>query len=215
MTAKHAVLTSALSCLITLLAVFAVMSATGSVGAQAPNSPTDLDVGGASQPSVPELPEPAAGDELFFNVAGSTFTPLWSWTEPQYSSYGCTWSDNDGFLGYSEYNFPLTIPDGSTITSLRFYYYDSSASAVQLKLREGLAGSVPTNIATLSSQGDSGLGYEESDALSWPVDYSSHYYVLHYAPLLAGEGSTLRLCGARVGYIPPSIFAVALPHIAR
>jgi hypothetical protein len=204
-----------------LAAVIALLVSSGAVVAQqAELTPVE-----AADPQIPGSPVPVSSNfkspkELealgagptFIHIAGSTFTPLYGDTNPQYVFAGCTYADSAS-TAHAIYNFPLTLPNGSTITSLRFYYNDTSASDGTLRLREMDDGNNFNEIAVVSSTGSSGLGYNTVTGLTHVVDYVNYSYVLQYYANVIG--STMQLCGVRIGYIPPGIFGVALPIVQK
>ena len=69
-----------------------------------------------------------------------------------------------------------------------------------------------SQVAHVQSLMVAGYGSVTSSELSVTVDMATNAYALEV--VLAGDYHT-QLCGVRVDYIPPSIFAIALPHIAR
>jgi hypothetical protein len=149
---------------------------------------------------------------VYMHVAGSTFVPLYKGTDPTYAAGGCTYSASAN-VGDAYFNFPLMLPPGSRINSLRFYYNDTAATDGTLRIRRMDDGNPYSEVTTVSSTGSGGIGYSSVTGLNYEVDYSNYSYVLQYFATVTG--STMQLCGARVGYTPPGIFGVALPSVKR
>jgi hypothetical protein len=57
----------------------------------------------------------------------------------------------------------------------------------------------------VTTSGSSGLGYSTVSGLSIPLDYVNYNYVMYWMPGVSG--STMQLCGFRVGYLTPAVFA--------
>jgi hypothetical protein len=174
----------------------------------APGSP----VSGSTKLKAPVELEALGAGTVYLHIAGSTFTPLYGATNPQYVYGGCTYSASASSAD-AYYNFPLMLPPGSTITYLRFYYNDTSASDSSLRIRQMDDGAGFSDIAIVSSSGSAGLGNSTVTGLNHVVDYVNYSYVLQFSANVAG--SSMQLCGARIGYIPPGIFGVALPVIRK
>lgn len=210
---------SVVSSVVTLLAVFALLHASGTVQAQRPVPtptttaalPQDPD-SQAHRPHIPAQPEAPQAGVMHQHIAGSAFVPMYWDAKPVYAYGGCTYGDATATAGRVIYNLPVILPPGSTINSLRFYYKDTSASDSTIRLREMDDGQNVVDIATVSSAGNSGYGNETVN-FTHTVDYVNYSYVIQWYANVAG--STMELCGVRIGYTPPSIFGVALPAIIK
>ena len=210
---------SVLSSVLTLLAVFVLLQAGGTVLAQRPvptpativAPPQDPD-GQAGRPHSPAQPEAPQAGVVYQHIAGSTFVPLYWDAKPVYDYGGCTYGDATATPSRVIYNLPVILPPGSTINYLRYYYKDTSASDSTVRLREMDDGQSLVDIATVSSAGNSGYG-NGTVHFTHTVDYVNYSYVIQWYANVAG--STMELCGVRIGYTPPSIFGVALPAVIK
>jgi hypothetical protein len=59
-------------------------------------------------------------------------------------------------------------------------------------------GATYSYLATVTTSGSSGLGSATVSGLNIPLDYVNFSYVMYWMPGVSG--STLQLCGFRVGY---------------
>jgi hypothetical protein len=114
---------------------------------------------------------------------------------------------------------PLVLPEGSIIKYVTMFYRDDDpliATDVSgiLRVNQQHPGADPTgeNIVMLGSL-DDGFNSVTSGELNHLVDMSSNFYQLK-ADLVHSSGNVW-LCGFRIDYIPPSIFAIALPTIVK
>jgi hypothetical protein len=111
---------------------------------------------------------------------------------------------------------PLFLPEGSTVKGIALYYnhHESEYSTARLDLIKRFhappAAPVATLEARVSEDGTVEYGLVESAELTIPIDMASASYELAF---VAGNGGGF--CAIRIDYIPPSIFAIALPHVAR
>lgn len=221
MSLKQSIHIGVLTSLLTLAVVVTFLVGSGTVFAQQsglkPAEATDPPSPGSGVPGSGNLKSPVelealGADTVYIHISGSAFTPLYGATNPRYVSGGCTFS-NAALVTEAHYNFPLTLPPGSTITSLRFYYNDTSTNNSTLRIRQMNDGNDFIDLAVVSSTGDTGLSFSTESGLSLVLDYVNYSYVLQYSA--TAVGSTMQLCGARVGYTPPSIFGVALPVVKK
>lgn len=109
----------------------------------------------------------------------------------------------DSFYGLSQYRAPLHLPQGATIGSMSFYYFDNNASDVTLSLRmvslNGTAPPTTTTIATVSSSGTSANYLVYTGTVPGTVidNFDNMYYLL----VTFGASSTqLMVQAARVNY---------------
>jgi hypothetical protein len=189
--------------LIVAIAVFALASPTMAQTPPANQVPSQVDA---------RLALPAGGGGNFWSVAGSTFVNIYSGFETSYGAGGCLYHSSG--TGGAYFNAPVTLPYASTITSVRFYYYDNTdLYDSTLELREYDYSGAYTSLLSLSSSGKPGYSFIDSALLSLPVNYSANNYVLHYSDNYIG--ASMRLCGVRIGYTPPGIFGAALPIIQK
>ncbi len=215
---------SVLSSLLTVLAVLIVFNSSATAIAQKPAStPTPVkpiaplnpdalttNPGEVVQSAVPELPDAATATNDYQHVAGSAFTPLWNPAQTYYASNGCVYMTGT----YKYLSYPLILPSGSTMTQLRFYYKDASASEDGIfnlvRYDDGLSN---TYLYTLTTSGSGGLGSYTTLDVSLTPDYMNYSYVLLWRPVVAG--STMQLCGYRAVYTRPLLGAAALPLIQK
>jgi len=139
---------------------------------------------------------------LFYydHAAGAVLKPRNSSVEwSTDGSGGCVFlSSGDPF---TILNLHLDIPNGVRIDYLRIYYYDTGASNSQAWVtRYDNAGSF-TDVAYVTSAGDTGYGTQLSPLIEHVVDNVSYSYVLNWRPLVTG--SSMALCGLRVAYRLP------------
>jgi hypothetical protein len=222
MKTKLIVGTSFLTTVFTIVVVLIIFSLTSASLAQAPQpdqetnqgpntGPDDVIQDGSPAP-VEDALNPALAGTAYLHLSGSSFIQMYSDVEYTYYSGGCVYH-SAGSATHTFMNLGVILPSGSRIHSLRFYYYDTSASASTLRLRQMNDGDDWTDVATVDSVGTAGLGYVTVSGLDYPVDYLNYSYVLQYQGNVIG--STMRFCGARIGYTPPSVFGVALPYVAK
>jgi hypothetical protein len=154
---------------------------------------------------------PTAG-AYSLRVAGATFRPRAS--DVSYtvgSDGGCIYATSGNLFTW--WNLPLTLPQGTRISTVRFYFYDNDASGSQQEAfftKYDLYG----NIVKETGQTSTNTGYDWWDIVLSPVeviDYNAYSYVLHWRPNHTGANSML--CGFRVMYDQP--VAAVLPLIRR
>jgi hypothetical protein len=148
----------------------------------------------------------------YLHLSGSAFIQMYSDVEYTYYSGGCVYH-SAGSASHTFMNLGLILPSGSRINSMRFYYYDTSATDSTLRLRQMNDGDEWVDVASLDSTGTAGLSYRSISGLDYLVDYTNYSYVLQYQGNVIGN--TMRFCGVRIGYTPPSIFGAALPYVTR
>lgn len=115
------------------------------------------------------------------------------------SSGGCTYvtAGDDSTV----WNVPVDLPQGSEVDTLRMYYYDTSGSNMQAWFTVyDLYGNIVEEFS-VSSSGDAGNSFNDSDPINHTIDYSTYAYLLNWRPV--GSGSGLQLCGFRLFYNPP------------
>jgi hypothetical protein len=148
-----------------------------------------------------EAPDQVKGwsDYYYLNVAGATLRPRSSTTGWSYASGGCEFVP----VGSDVSNIHLDLPDKSLIEYLRIYYYDvvTPTNTTILLSRYNGAGE-GSDIASLSSTGNSGYGMQESSLISVTVSTKDYSYVLNWLPN-SDHSDGLRLCGARIAYRLP------------
>jgi hypothetical protein len=208
---RHVMLTSILSSVLTVAAIIGLLACTGSVIAQKGDPPADPNEAPVVAPAegdpntpaaqgaqaLPEEDQPEAATQ-YQHVAGSAFVPLYADSGVTYGSKGCTYMTSATHLFM---NYSLDLPDDSTVTYLRLYFNDTAATDGTLHLAEYDDGASYTYLATVETSGSAGLGSSTVSGLNIPLDYVNYNYVLYWMPGVSG--STMQLCGYRVGFTPP------------
>lgn len=162
------------------------------------------------QVSAPE--DTITASPAYLHISGSAFTPLFSDTGATYDTGGCL--HTTGTVGHSVLNYGIVLPYAATITSLRVYYNDTNGSVNgTLRLRRMDDGNGYTEITSVSSSGNSGVGYASVTGLTHTIDYVNYSYVVQWYPGVAS--STMQLCGFRIGYTTPTTFGLALPLVEK
>jgi hypothetical protein len=220
MNTRQTIAISVLSSLLTLITVSALLFGSGTVVAQQPvpapvktadPQPPELPVQGSRDSQSPAVPEAPDAGTVYIHIAGSAFTPLYGDTDTTpVNAAGCIYSAGAS-SSHAAYNFPVILPPGSIINSVRFYYNDTSALGGSLVFREMDDGNSFSNVSAMVSTGAAGLGYTTVTGLNYALDYVNYSYVLEYYANVTG--STIQLCGVRIGYTPPSIFGAAIPVV--
>ena len=203
---------SVLSSLMTLLVVFVVLNGSGVAVAQKPD-PTPIPIQqvtpqdpnalmvnseGPAMNQAPELPNAVAATMDYRHVAGSAFVPLYGDAGVTYGTKGCTYMSN---AAHAFMNYSLDLPHNSTVKYIRLYFNDTAATDGTLHLAEYDDGASYTYLATVETSGSAGLGSSTVSGLNIPLDYGNYNYVLYWMPGVSG--STMQLCGYRVGFTPP------------
>ena len=157
----------------------------------------------------------AAATFSYYMVAGATLQPRSSINEIVYSSLGCSYMSSGSSASLIS-NTELQIPEGSVIKYLRVYYRDTNATG---KVRGYLTryapgtGSVDLVFTESTDAFSGGSGFAVSSEITETVNNASYAYTLIGWPTLAS--STLQICGLRVAYYPPPIWANFLPSVRR
>jgi hypothetical protein len=138
--------------------------------------------------------------------------------QAQASSNGCMSLDPRVFIQADRFG-AVVLPEGSIIKYVTMWYYSHSSAPVHgwVEVNQLLPGEDPSGeiIVSLVGGGD-GFNSVTSGELTHVVDMTSNFYQLRSYLTSGGLPEAWpMLCGFRIDYIPPSIFAVALPHIAR
>jgi hypothetical protein len=220
---KLVIKTSFLTSVITIVVVLIVFSLTSATLAQTPQPGQGTGVepnSGAGDIFLSGLPGLLENDQdlmqattQYLHLSGSTFTQMYSDTGITYFTGGCVYHSS-GSASYTFMNTALILPPEATITSMRFYYYDNSASDSTLRLRKMNDGNPDwSDVASLDSAGTPGLSYASVSGLDYDLDYTNYSYVLQYQGNVIGN--SMRLCGVRIGYTTPNTYGIALPAIIK
>jgi hypothetical protein len=169
-------------------------------------APADMSIVSFSPPdregqTAVQEEQPRGGGALISQrIAGSALRPRRSGVDFNPSgSGGCIYASNSAG---DIFNTPIWLPQGTTVDTLRMYYYDTSASnSTAWFTVYDLYGSIVDEWA-VSSSGDFGNSFSDSSPIDHVVDYSIYSYLLNWRPNVAG--TTMQLCGFRIFHSPPS-----------
>jgi hypothetical protein len=161
----------------------------------------------AEELSPPDVPVVNGEDELVeggglisWRLTGSALKPRAndvSYTTNANGSCAYVTAGNDDTV----WNTPVHLPNGSEVDTLRMYYYDTSASnSTGWFTIYDLYGAI-VDEWNVSSSGNSGNSFNDSEPINHTIDYSLYNYVINWRPIVSG--STMQLCGFRVFYTPP------------
>jgi hypothetical protein len=147
-----------------------------------------------------------------FRISGATLRPRTNDVDYNWASGGgclLATAGND----FTVFNAPVNLPQGSNILALRMYYNDTSADySVGWFSIYNLYGELVDEWA-VTSEGNMGNGFNDTDTISHTIDYLSYSYVINWRPY--DLGSDMQLCGFRIFYEPPPFSAVFLPMVLR
>lgn len=185
-------------------------------------SPTNLSPQQLSPPDSPtahsgpetQAMQPLAPDGVFlrdFRLPGSVL-------RPRTDSVGYYWGGGGGCIYNSSgnageiFNVPLTLPEGATINTARMYFNDNAEmnSAAWLSVYD-LYG-VLEDEWLMTSSGENGPGFADTEIIDHVVDYSVYSYALNWRPTV--QGSQMQLCGFRVYYEAPPFGLSFLPWVS-
>jgi hypothetical protein len=144
-------------------------------------------------------------------VAGSVLRPRQSSADfSVYWTGGCVYASSNGTVVW---NTPLHLPQGSNIQYLRMYYRDASSSnSTAWFTVYDLFGDI-VDEWDVSSDGNTGEGFRDTELISHTIDYQGYSYVLNWRPTDASQD--MQLCGFRIFYERPLFSAVALPSVTK
>lgn len=182
------------------------------------SAPSSADGATAASPRRSMGPEglPASIQEttaiVDFRVAGSTLRPRssdveWGWG----SGGGCIFASAGNT--FTIFNTGLYLPQGSNVLAMRMYYDDTSASdSVGWFSVYDLYGAL-VDEWSVTSVGNTGNGFNDTEMISHTIDYLSYSYVLNWRP--TDLGSDTQLCGFRLFFEPPPFGAAFMPVVLR
>lgn len=190
---------------ILLLLAIAAAPAHGQENAEPARPLTDSEIASAplAAPETQANERGAAG--VFLRAAGSNFIPRDSTSTFSYTSAGCLQRDSN--TGDSFFTYDIQVPHGAMIDYFRLYYFDGSGTYnlnSELWSFDGAGGA--TLIAEADSTGDAGFGSIGSGFFSHVVNTNNESLSL-VVSLQGGVGSQIRLCGIRIRYQSPGVFA--------
>jgi hypothetical protein len=129
---------------------------------------------------------------------GATLKPRDSANSYVYAFNGCIYV-SAGALGRLQ--FPMTIPDGSTVKYLRIYYNDTNASADMMAwLTQHAPGESSTDLTSISSTGSAGFGTAVSPEITHVVGNNLNYTI---NVARGANNNTQQICGVRIAYYAP------------
>jgi len=95
---------------------------------------------------------------------------------------------------------PVYLPQGSVVSYIRMYYYDTSANnCIGWLTLYDYDGDIADEWSVVS-EGTGGKGYADSDPINHTINNGVYSYVLNWRPNQIG--STMRLTGFRIFYYP-------------
>ncbi len=146
----------------------------------------------------------------YYMVSGATMTPRNSTTTISYDLKGCTRVT----AGADYLTTELHIPEGSVIKYIRLIYIDNSATGnVTGALTRYNPGTETKDLAIIESSTvfAGGYGFVISDEMTETVNNGNYAYAL----LGLTTGTNVQLCGIRVAYYAPPVWASFTPAIMR
>ena len=183
-------------------------------------APSSAEGAASASPRRPMVPEKlpasiqATTAVVDFRISGSTLRPRssdvdWGWG----SGGGCMYAKAGN--SFTIFNTSLHLPQGSNILAMRMYYDDTSSSdSVGWFSIYNLYGELVDEWA-VTSVGDTGNGFNDTEVFSHTIDYLSYSYVLNWRP--GDLGSDTQLCGFRLFLEPPpfTFSAAFMPLVLR
>ncbi|KAB2959605.1 MAG: hypothetical protein F9K18_11530 [Thermoanaerobaculia bacterium] len=197
-----------------LLAVaLGLLSFTGAALAQPDKPLADADQNALPEVPLAALPQQDASGALneeepgeapdavtdYMHVPGSAFVPMYGDNGIEYAPWGCSYSTG----AHGSTNYAVSIPDNSTVTYVRLYYNDTSATDDGvLRFSAYDDGQGGTYEAILETAGSAGMGTTTLSGLSIPIDTVNYSYLMYWtAP--PSLGSAIQICGFRLGFQRP------------
>jgi hypothetical protein len=149
----------------------------------------------------------------WYTVMGSTFMPSDSTTTYVYYLSGCVTPTSGG-----QWRASVNLPDGSVIKYVYFNYNNSTGSpATTVWLSSYKYDGTLTDLVSVNSRpfSTTGAGFfsDLSSEITVTVDNLNYGYAFVW--IGGSAGPTQRLCSVQVGYIPPSVFGLALPMVQK
>jgi hypothetical protein len=180
-----------------------------------PSSPSEA---GGSIPAIPGAEIASSWPSHWFTVVGATFTPSNSGTNYAYGGSGCVSASSNG-----QWRANVNLPDGAVIKYVYFNYYNlGNSPATSVWFTSFKYDGTITDLVNINSRpfSTTGTGYysDLSSEITVPVNNLNYGYAFIWdGPHITDPGSQSpqRLCGVQVGYIPPSVFGLALPIIKK
>lgn len=151
-----------------------------------------------------------------YRITGSTLKPraddVSYLAAPAVEGGGCVYASAGNAGG--TFNTALSLPNASEILAVRMYYMDTIAGAdsVGWFTVYDLYGNIVQEWS-VSSTGNGGNGYNDTDAINHTINYASFSYAINWRPYALGEG--MQLCGFRIFYEPPPFGLQFLPNVRK
>lgn len=212
---------SVLSTLLTVATILALLSTSGAAIAQNPNPPTggQAPLTGAAQGipgSVPAAPN-AAPEDTLAPAATTDYLHISPMALMQFSIADDRYIDGSQCVYFSgidgRASYPVALPFGTTITSIRLYYDDNlDPQQAVLLLMQYDDGFAVTELARVATPVGTAKSWS-TISIQVPLDYVNYSYNLVWVPGLPGNG--MRICGFRIGYTRPLFGAAALPMVTK
>ncbi len=164
-----------------------------------------------TQPLVPAKPSAGPFPTHWYTVLGAVFQPANSGYSYQYGNSGCLKSNSPGYWRAS-----VNLPDGSIAKYLYIdykndmYSNNSTAYLTKYKYNGDYADLAAVTSRTYTVTAGTGYFIDLSGEFTQTIDN------LQYGYSFIWSGSiSQRLCSVKLGYYPPSGFALALPIVTR
>lgn len=141
-------------------------------------------------------------------VAGSVLKPRESDVEWEAGGDGgCVYASSGN--AYTWWNAPIYLPRDATVTTMRIYVDDTSASnGTGVFTVYDLYGSIHDEWG-VSSSGAGGNAYFQVTIPDHVINYDLYSYVVNWHSTVVGD--TVQLCGFRIYYTPPPFLGAFLP----
>ncbi len=171
-----------------------------------------------AEAKIPPAPLGGGGPNHWYTVVGAVFVPSGSSITYNYGNSGCLSASVSGYWRAS-----VNLPDGTTLKYISFTYYNSATSSNTgaTLTRYSYDGNFQDLASVTARTGSvTGAGYFQDFSAEFTevVDNATYGYTFIWSgigtatpPATANQ----RLCSVRVGYIPASPFALALPAVQR
>jgi hypothetical protein len=207
MQTRKMILTGFFSSLFTAMLILVVFFGVGTI--QANNTAQE----GDPQPPEAEgfqLPETPEEMEATYDAHYSGFEFIPYDADNKYT-------DTNGCVSISSGQWlvtPVHLPDGSTITAMRFYYVNNTAGVGILSFWRVDDGNGKVELARLHTHNlNISWSYDNHTGLDIPIDNTNYSYVFYWEPL--NNTADRRLCGVRISYDSGTVFGAAFPLIEK
>lgn len=173
-------------------------------------SPADLPATAVQdvRPSSPDAPDALVS----WRITGSALKPRQNDVSYTINANGsCTYVTSGST--FTTWNVAPMLPQGAVVSTMRIYYYDTSASnSLAWFTVYDLYGNIVQEWS-VSTSGNLGNGFNDTSPINHTIDYSLYSYLLNWRPIVTG--ATMQLCGFRIFYEPPPFGIAFLPAITN